>query len=554
MEQASLVVRGGLIVDGTGSQGYLGDLAIANGKIVAVGRYEGAATAEIDASGMTVAPGFIDIHTHYDPQICWDRLATPSLEHGVTTVVMGNCSLSLAPVRPSGKRKLIKMFEKIEDIKEPTFEAAVPFEWEGFGEFLDHIRPGLGINVGALVGHSALRYYVMGAESQERAATDEEIEQMCGLLEQAMADGAIGLSISHVDIDEEGRPVPSRFADMREKTALCKAMAKSGRGVLQTVPYFIDIEQQLANIEELGDLSLASGVICSIVPIIYQPTAPDDWKRSIAKLEEQQRRGAKVFGQSMPRSFDINIILSETSFMLYNVRKWDLLMQKPLPERLAGFADPEARAGLVENAERRIMPLLRNMSVGRVYAPENEKYLGRKVTDIAEEIGKSVADAMLDIAVADELRTEFQVRGAIHADVDIVAGLLDHPLIHIGGSDAGAHVTQFCGAGDTCDMLERYVRGYGKMSLERAVHRMTGEVASLWGVRDRGTLAPGQAADVVIFDPASIARGDEVFVSDFPGETNRYVRHATGIDKVIVNGAVVVDRGQYTEARAGVIV
>lgn len=554
MAQADLVIRNGRIVDGTGSAGYAGDLAIQDGTIIAVGRYDGAGATEIDAQGRVVAPGFIDIHTHYDPQICWDRLATPSLEHGVTTVVMGNCSLSLAPVRPDGKRKLIKMFEKIEDIKEPTFDAAVPFSWESFGQYMDHIRPGLGINVGALVGHSALRFYVMGADSQERVATDGEIEQMCALLEQAMADGAIGLSTSYVDIDEDGRPVPSRLADMREKTALCKAMAKSGRGVLQTVPYFIDIEQQLANIEELGDLSLASGVVCSVAPITYSPVAPENWKRSIAKLEEQQKRGARVFGQSMPRSFDINIILSETSFMLYSVRKWDLLMQKPLPERLAGFADPAARPMLVEAAERRIMPLLKNMAVGRVYAPENEKYLGRKLTEIAKQAGKSEADVMLDIAVADGLRTEFQIRGAIHADPEIVSQILDHPLIHIGGSDAGAHVTQFCGAGDTCDMLERYVRGYGKMTLERAIHRMTGEPARDWGVRGRGLLEVGQAADVVIFDPAVIARGEEIFVSDFPGGTNRYVRHATGIDKVIVNGAVVVDRGEYTDARAGVMV
>ena len=466
MERANLVIRNGRIVDGTGSAGFAGDVAIADGKIIAVGRFDGAADAEIDAKGQVVAPGFIDIHTHYDPQICWDRLATPSLEHGVTTVVMGNCSLSLAPVRPADKHKLIKMFEKIEDIKEPTFNAAVPFTWESFGDYLGHIRPGLGINVGALVGHSALRYFVMGPDSQERVATDAEIDRMCALLEQAMADGAIGLSTSYVDIDEDGRPVPSRLADMREKTALCKAMAKSGRGVLQTVPYFIDIEEQLKNIEELGDLSLASGVVCSLAPITYSPVAPDNWKRSIAKLEEQQKRGAKVYGQSMPRSFDINIILSETSFMLYSVRKWDLLMQKPLPERLAGFADPASRAMLVEAAERRILPLLRNMSIGRVYASENEKYLGRRLTEVAEAAGKSPADMMLDIAVADGLRTEFQIRGAIHADPEIVSLILDHPLIHIGGSDAGAHVTQFCGAGDTCDMLERYVRGYGKMMVK----------------------------------------------------------------------------------------
>ncbi len=554
MGQAQLVIRNGRIVDGTGSTSYPGDLAIENGRITAVGSYSGTGLSEIDAQGRVVAPGFIDIHTHYDPQICWDRLATPSLEHGVTTVIMGNCSLSLAPVHPGDKRKLVKMFEKIEDIKEPTFDAAVPFTWETFGQYLDHIRPGLGLNVGALVGHSALRIFVMGPDAQERVATDDEIDRMCVLLEQAMADGAIGLSTSYIDTDEDGRPVPSRLADMREKIALCKAMAKSGRGVLQTIPYFIDIEQQLANIEELGDLSLASGVVCSLAPITYSPVAPENWKRSIAKLEEQQQRGAKVFGQSMPRSFDINIILSETSFMLYGVRKWDALMQKPLPERLAGFADPAARAVLVEAAERRIMPLLRHITIGRVYAPENEKYLGRKLSEIAAEVGKSVADVMLDIAVADELRTEFQIRNAIHADPEIVSVILDHPLIHIGGSDAGAHVTQFCGAGDTCDMLERFVRSYGKMSLERAVHRMSGEPAQAWGIAGRGTLAPGQAADIVIFDPETIARGEEIFVNDFPAETNRYIRHATGIDKVIVNGSVVLDRGSYTDARSGVII
>ena len=560
MTQSKLVIRGGRIVDGTGADGYLGDVLIENGTIVAVGAVGATDAPEIDARGMVVAPGFIDIHTHYDPQICWDRLATPSLEHGVTTVVMGNCSLSLAPVRPAsagveaGKVKLIKMFEKIEDIKQATFDLAVPFNWESFGDYLDHIRPGLGINVGALVGHSAIRYYVMGADSQERIATDGEIEAMCELMRGAMAAGALGLSTSYVDIDEDGRPVPSRLADMREKIALCKAMAESGRGVLQTVPYFIDIEKQLENIEELGDLSLASGIMCSIAPITYSPVAPENWKRSLAKLEEQRARGAKVFGQSMPRSFDINIILSETSFLLYPVRKWDMLMKLPLAERIVAFGDPVARPVLVESAERRIMPLLRNMAVGRVYAPENARYLGRKLLDISAETGKSPADIMLDIAVADGLRTEFQIRGAIHADPEIVSIILDHPLIHIGGSDAGAHVTQFCGAGDTCDMIERYVREFGKMSLERAVHRMTGEPARDWGIRGRGTLAPGQAGDVVIFDAATIARGDEIFEDDFPGGANRYVRHATGIDKVIVNGAVVVDKGAYTDARAGVIV
>src|SRR5215471_1874652 len=541
------VIRNALIVDGTGAAPFTGDVAIDGGKIVSVGKIESSAATSLDAKGLVLSPGFIDMHTHYDPQLCWDRLATPSLEHGVTTVIVGNCSLSLAPVKEGSSRKLVRMFGKIEDIKEPTFDAGVPFKWESFGEYLDFIRPGLGINVGALVGHSTLRWYVMGPESQERTATDAEIASMCELLEQAMAAGAIGLSTSSVDIDENGRPVPSRLADMKEKTALCQAMAKSGRGMLQTVPYFIDPEQQLKNIEELGELSLASGVFCTIAPIVYSPAAPDNYKRNLAKLDEQRARGAKVFGQSMPRSFNINIRLSETSFLLYGLPSWNALMQLELPERIAGFADRGARAKLVKDAEQRFLPLLVSAEVGEVYHPANRQYQGRRLREIAQELGKPIPDVMLDIAVADDLRTEFQINNFIHADPQVVAQILDHPSIHIGASDAGAHVSQFCGAGDTSDLLARFVRELGKLSLERAVHRLTAEPADAWGIKNRGRTKVGAVADLTVFDPKTIARGEEVFVSDFPGGGNRYVRHARGIEQVIVNGKVVVDGGNYTD-------
>ena len=206
--QADLVIRNARIVDGTGAAARQGDVAVKDGRIVAVGSFDGSATRTLDGAGRILTPGFIDIHTHFDPQLCWDGLATPSLEHGVTTVFIGNCSLSLAPVRKDGKDKLINMFQVIEDIKKRTFDAAVPFSWESFPEYMDFIRPTLGINVAALIGHSALRYYVMGAASQQRAATREETAEMCRLVEEAMAAGAAGISSSYVDIDENMQPVP----------------------------------------------------------------------------------------------------------------------------------------------------------------------------------------------------------------------------------------------------------------------------------------------------------------------------------------------------------
>jgi N-acyl-D-aspartate/D-glutamate deacylase len=553
MSSCDLVLRNARIVDGTGAPAFAGDVGIRGDRIAALGRIAERGARELDVRGRVVAPGFIDIHTHYDPQICWDRLATPSLEHGVTTVVMGNCSLSLAPVRPGGAKKLVAMFSRIEDIKAPTFDAGVPFSWESFGDYLSHIRPGLGPNVGALVGHSALRYYVMGAASQERIATDAEIAEMCRLLEAAMAAGAIGLSISYVDIDENMIPVPSRWADEREKVALCRAMAKSGRGVLQTVPYFIDIEQQLQNIAELGRLSRASGVLCSLAPIVSSPVSGDAWRRSLAALEKERDLGGRVFAQSMPRTFDLNMRLSETSFLLYGLPTWNRFMSLPIAERIAAFGDPASRKTLVEEGMR-IAPLLMAASIGEVFSDANRALAGRSLLQIAGERGKSLPDVMLDVALADDLQTEFCIRGVIHADVDSVAEILSHPLVHVGASDAGAHIAQFCGAGDTCYLIERFVRQYERMTLEQAVHRLTGELARDWGIADRGEIAVGKFADLVVFDPETIARGPERFVGDVPGDANRYVRDAVGIDAVIVNGAVTLEHGKYTDSRAGRIV
>ncbi|MEN3975276.1 amidohydrolase family protein [Emcibacter sp. SYSU 3D8] len=555
MAQADIVIRNGLIVDGSGGKPFAGDVAIADGRILAVGSFAGEAKQTIDAAGKVIAPGFIDIHTHYDPQLCWDRLATPSLEHGCTTVVIGNCSLSVAPIRDkAAAQKLVSMFRVIEDIGDATFEAGVPWSWESFPDYLDHICQGLGINVGALVGHSVLRLYVMGDAAQERAATDAEIAEMVRLLKQAMEAGAIGLSTSYVDVDENMKPVPSRYADMREKLALARAMVETGRGVMQTVPFFLDPVKQIECIDELAQISRETGIMCTLAPIVYSPMGTL-WQDSLDRLTAVREGGANVYGQSMPRPFDLNMRLSENSFLLLSMPSWAKALKMGLSARLEYFSDPATQEILVkEMSAGQIMAAFGNLRVGRVSHPDNKRFENRPLAEVASELGVSLPRAMIDIALRDDLDAEFQLVGAIHGDENFVAKILDHPACLVGASDAGAHIAQFCGAGDTCYMLSRHVRDRGDMSLERAVHRMTKEVADAWGIGDRGLLKPGMAADVVVFDPATIDRGEEIFVHDVPGNANRYIRHPTGIDAVIVNGALTVRDGGYTAARAGLIV
>ena len=549
-----LLIKNGSIIDGTGSSPKRADLAIKDGIIVSIGEIGDESLEVIDATNLVVSPGFIDIHTHFDPQLCWDGYATPSVEHGITTVVTGNCSLSLAPIR--GKEdadKIVSMFGVIEDIKKATFDEAVPFSWQSFPEYLDHIRPKLGVNVGALIGHSAIRLFVMGQESQKRAATEEEIQKMCNIVKDAMQAGALGISSSYVDIDENGDPVPSRFADINEKLALAKAMAESGRGIWQVVPYFPDMKQQLDNIRELGDISLHAEVACSFQPVISSPVSPDA-KELISALEQEQERGARVYGQSMPRCFDLNMRLSETSMLLYALPGWKKIMDLPRAQRIEKFQNE--RSSLVEEMKTAqgfggSIPFLK---VGSVKTKENQAYEGRYLAEIAQEEEKEIGEVILDLAINDNLDTEFQLQNVINADKQAVAKIVSHPLCHFGASDAGAHITQFCGTGDTSHLLEHYVRETKTFTLEEAIHKMTGELAADWGLADRGTLEEGKAADITIFDPDNVAAGKEEFVDDFPGEARRYIRKSKGYKAVVVNGEVAYQDGRYTNNLSGKVV
>ena len=549
-----LLIKNGSVIDGTGSATKQADLGIKDGVIVSIGQVEGDALETIDAKDLVVSPGFIDIHTHFDPQLCWDGHATPSIEHGITTVVTGNCSLSLAPIK--GKEdadKIVSMFGVIEDIKKTTFDEAVPFSWQSFPEYLDHIRPKLGINVGALIGHSAIRLFVMGPESQEREATQEEISKMCDIVREAMRAGALGISSSYVDIDENGDPVPSRFAGFDEKVALAQAMGESGRGIWQVVPYFPDMKQQLDNIRELGDISLAANVPCSLQPVLSSPTSPNA-EELIEALEKEQARGARVFGQTMPRCFDLNMRLSETSMLLYALPRWKKIMDLPREQRLEQFKEQKSELVSEMKDAKGMSGSIPFLKVGSVKSDENQRYQGQYLGAIAQEENKELGEVILDLSIRDNLDTEFQLQNVINADKQAVAKIVSHPLCHFGASDAGAHITQFCGTGDTSHLLQHYVRETSTFSLEEAIHKMTGELAVDWGLADRGTLEEGKAADIVIFNSETVSVGKEEFVDDFPGEARRYVRKSEGYDVVIVNGAIAYQDGRYTETLNGRVV
>ena len=549
-----LLIKNGSVIDGTGSATKQADLGIKDGIIVSIGQVEGDALETIDAKDLVVSPGFIDIHTHFDPQLCWDGHATPSIEHGITTVVTGNCSLSLAPIK--GKEdadKIVSMFGVIEDIKKTTFDEAVPFSWQSFPEYLDHIRPKLGINVGALIGHSAIRLFVMGPESQEREATQEEISKMCDIVREAMRAGALGISSSYVDIDENGDPVPSRFAGFDEKVALAQAMGESGRGIWQVVPYFPDMKQQLDNIRELGDISLAANVPCSLQPVLSSPTSPNA-EELIEALEKEQARGARVFGQTMPRCFDLNMRLSETSMLLYALPRWKKIMDLPREQRLEQFKEQKSELVNEMKDAKGMSGSIPFLKVGSVKSDENQRYQGQYLGSIAQEENKELGEVILDLSIRDNLDTEFQLQNVINADKQAVAKIVSHPLCHFGASDAGAHITQFCGTGDTSHLLQHYVRETSTFSLEEAIHKMTGELAVDWGLADRGTLEEGKAADIVIFNSETVSVGKEEFVDDFPGEARRYVRKSEGYDVVIVNGAIAYQDGRYTETLNGRVV
>jgi N-acyl-D-aspartate/D-glutamate deacylase len=554
------LIKGGTIVDGTGQSGYVGDLGIADGRIVAIGQIDDAAAETVDASGKVVCPGFIDPHTHYDAQLFWDPHATPSNLHGVTTVMAGNCGFTLAPLAAGDAAYLQRMMARVEGMPLAALEDGLAWDWETFGDYLGRLDGKVGLNVGFLVGHCALRRVVMGADAVGNEATDGQIAAMCDLLRTSIEAGGLGFSTSlaYTHDDGDGNPVPSRFSTPEEVLALCAVVGEYEGTTLEFITdgcldRFSEDEVQL-----MTDMSLAAGRPLNWNVLSVDAAAGDRVAHQVASLDQAAAAGARVVALTMPTLVGMNMSFGFFS-ALNRLPGWNEILSLPLEERMAKLRDPQTRAAMLASSHSPEAGVFSRLAgwdtyrIGDTFAPANDGLSGRTVGEIAAERGTEPFDTILDIALADDLRT---ILWPHPTDDDpeswaMRAELWDHPHVMIGGSDAGAHLDRMCGTPYPTEWLADTIRGRQLTTIEKAVHAMTEVPARLFGLRDRGTLAEGQYGDVVVFDPDTVSSEDLRMVADLPGGTSRLYAGSIGIEKVYCNGVKIVDDGQATGVLPG---
>lgn len=548
-----IAIRGATLYDGSGMPGYIGDLAIEGDRLVEVGGRVAAARREFQAEGLAVAPGFIDSHTHMDAQLLWDPLATSSCYHGVTTIVTGNCGLSLAPCKPEDRDILLQTFSRVEGMEIALLRTAVEWSWTDMQGYLNAVeRGGPALNVGMLVGHCPLRQFVMGEDSVKRAATADEIGSMQSLLRDAMSAGILGFSTNQNSrhFREDGEPLPSRLAEPEELNALGQVLSELNRGVIQ----ISSASQGPKRIAELADFSLRTGRPVVWNSILHRWSKPAEWQDLLEATKKAFRRGARAWPNTNVRPFNNRFNLIDRQ-QLDEFPTWRNLMFGSVEARKAAFRDPEMRSKLRWEAVEDPKPGAFHKRWELVYivkpALEKNAYLrGKSVAGLARSLGKDVMDVFLDLALEENLETVFQTANT-NGDPEAVGQIVASPYTVLGQSDAGAHLAIDAGFGYCTLLLAKYVRERGDLALEEAVRKLTGMQAQIFGISDRGLLRPGMAADVVVFDPASVGPQEPKLAHDLPGGAARLVQQSQGIHHVLVNGEVLLENGELTGVRPG---
>jgi N-acyl-D-amino-acid deacylase len=549
-----LLIKNGRVVDGSGGPSYRGDVAISDGRIVEIGKLSGTAKRTVEADGRVVAPGFIDNHCHYDAQVTWDPLCSYSCDHGATSVIFGNCSLSLAPVKKGKERRLSEFLSYVEAIPMEVLDT-LEFTWETFPEYLDQMDNHLGVNVGNLIGHTAVRYYVMGDECQKRTATDDEIKQMQDLVRDGMKAGALGLSVSRNEghYDPQGVHIPALWADEKEIFALGDVLRELGTGLIQSGGgNGAEMKNGL-----MSRLSEATGRVVVYNNLSQSARRPEQWQQQMARVNETAAKGIRAYPMCTPNRITDYFTMRNTQ-TFRGLPVWHPISLSSPEEMLKAYTDPEVRRKLhteaVDFAGGPAIGLSRSwwdyMVLQNAVLPKNKQYEGMTLGQIARAQGKGIIDCFLDFAVEEHLDSEW-LHGEINVDDAAVAQILTYPNAIIGLSDGGAHVQFQSGFGFSTRLLSEWVREKKVMSLETAVRRLTFESASIFGLHDRGLLRPGMVADIVVFDPDTVRPLPLEVVHDFPTGAKRIKEPAEGIHMTIVNGEVLLEDGQHTGALPG---
>jgi N-acyl-D-aspartate/D-glutamate deacylase len=545
-----LVIKNGKVIDGSGLPGYYSDVAVSGGRIAQIGKISGEARQVLNADGLVVAPGIIDNHTHYDAQVTWDPLCTYSCYHGITTVVMGNCSLAMAPAHREDRDVLANVLSHVEAIPLEAIQTGVKWSWETIPEYLDALDNRLGINAAALIGHSAVRRYVMGDASQEREATEAEIAAMKAIVRQGLMAGAVGISFERNlrHFDWNGRLAPCNLATEEEMFAIAGVADEVGRGVIQFG----------------GDRSISRKLAKhSRRPVFYgnitqQAVAPDRWRKQLDEAENLMREGHRGYQFVMPRPGDLRYTL-KTAQHFDAMPTWKNVMLSPQEVRMQAFRDPETRAKLHREAvetpmdPNRAGDFTRRWDLQFVFRPaleKNQHLKGKSVAEIARQQSKDVLDVFLDLALEENLETEFE-RREVNSDEAAMSALLTSPYTVIGQSDGGAHVVFRTDYSYSTYLLSHWVRDRKIMTLEDAIRKLTFVPASLFGLYDRGLVRAGMAADLMVFDPENIRPLEPGEAHDLPGGAKRRKQLAEGIEWTVVNGEVLIERGEHTGAYPG---
>jgi N-acyl-D-aspartate/D-glutamate deacylase len=550
-----ILIKNGTLIDGTGAPPRRADVAIGGGKIVELGKVSGPAQHTIDADGLVVAPGFIDPHTHYDAQICWDGATTPSSWHGVTSVVMGNCGVGIAPCRPETREIAMRDLVNVEAIPFEVLKAGITWDWESFPEYLDAAakrKPAL--NLAFLAPLTPFRHYVMGEASMERAATEEEIKKIENLLGEAMDAGAFGFSSTLLNqhMGYGGRPLACRNASRAELKAYCNALRARGKGAIEFA-----MTRQIAVLEnpelELLDFMLEeSRRPVTFIAMFDRDDLPEAVRETLRKAAPMIARGARPQTSPLPLTREVNM---RSPFSFAAFPSWKRVFEdKSKAAQAAVYRDPAFRNQFREELKR---PLSfgnwARIALHEVKNPALKRFEGRTVADIAAEMGKDAVDVFLDLTLEDDLENEYTMQ-SFNTRADRMAEILNDPTVLLGLGDGGAHLDMLCDAGYPTYVLGTWVRERKVLSLEEAVRRMSSDPADFFGIRDRGRIAPGLAADLVLFDPQTVgSAGRPERIYDLPGGAKRMVMRSRGIEMTLVNGVPTWESGALTGAAAGTV-